>query len=144
MKLIQLGITLSNTNGCSPSNPTWQFNFHFQKDTDRSEPEAIKLLTEAGINFDQLATDGIDPKCFARHFSMSGLGSNKKLTWLAFNSKFDFAYLLNIFMPLPNTQSEFLLKIKDLCPRVFDVKHLGLGNLERQLSQEGIRMLGQH
>lgn len=139
MKIIQLGITLSNTNGQTPLEPTWQFNFAFSLENDRHQPEAISLLKEAGIDFARLGSEGIHPLQFLRHFSMSGLCSNGRLTWLAFNSKFDFAYLLSLFCrPLPSTKPKFLHTLTEFCPRYYDVKHLGQGSLGSQLAQEGI------
>ena len=48
-KLIQVGITLANS--ARSIGKTWQFNFEFNKDADRSCPDAIKLLTEAGTDW---------------------------------------------------------------------------------------------
>jgi hypothetical protein len=102
------------------------------------------MLTEAGVNFARLVDEGIDSRIFARHFSMMGLASNPQLTWLAFNSKYDFAYLLNLFAPLPEATQDFLDQIAKFCPLRFDVKHMGQGSLKHQLAEEGIDTCGQH
>lgn len=102
----------------------------------------MELLTKAGINFEKLATDGIHIEDFAHEFFKIGLVESPEITWLAFNSKYDFAYLLNLFRPLPQTKIEFLQSVRDLFPRRFDVKHLGTGSLKTQLEQEGITLSG--
>jgi hypothetical protein len=106
MKLIQLGITVSDDKGHIKG--TWQFNFNFDLESDASEPEAINILQKAGINFNKLTIDGILTTTFAKHFGMIGLAANTQVTWLAFNSKYDFAYLLSLFAPLPETVDQFL------------------------------------
>lgn len=55
------------------------------------------MLENAGINFEQLKTQGIPYLLFATRFRELGFAGNHDLTWLAFNSKYDFAYLLAIF-----------------------------------------------
>lgn len=87
---------------------TWQFNFNFDLSTDQQETNAIVMLKDAGIDFEKLATHGIYAVQFAKHASMLGLASNSQLTWLAFNSKYDFAYLLSLFVAMPDTPQEFL------------------------------------
>ena len=57
MKLIQLGITLSDHKGSIKG--TWQFNFNFNLKIDKSEPEAINILKRAGIDFERLSDEGI-------------------------------------------------------------------------------------
>ena len=68
----------------------------------------MDLLSKAGINFDELAINGIPPEQFSHEFNKIGLVENSDITWLAFNSKYDFAYLLNLFRPLPDSKIEFL------------------------------------
>jgi hypothetical protein len=47
--------------------------------------------------------DGINISTFAEHFKQTGFAANTNLTWIAFNSKYDFAYLLSLFNQLPPT-----------------------------------------
>ncbi len=61
------------------------------------------MLVNAGINFEQLKTQGIPYESFTARFKEMGFAVNSRLTWLAFNSKYDFAYLLAMFGPLPST-----------------------------------------
>lgn len=104
----------------------------------------MELLNKAGIDFDELALNGIPIEEFSNEFRKIGLVESPDITWLAFNSKYDFAYLLSLFGNLPLTKIEFLQSIRDLFPRRFDVKHLGTGSLKTQLEQEGIDLSGQH
>ena len=104
----------------------------------------MELLMNAGIDFEKLATSGISIEEFSQEFLKIGLVESLDITWLAFNSKFDFAYLLSLFRALPLTKIEFLQSIRDLFPRRFDVKHLGTGSLKKQLEEEGIDFSGQH
>ena len=43
---------------------TWQFNFKFDKKSDKFNQVSLDLLIEAGINFEKLAVDGIDHNIF--------------------------------------------------------------------------------
>lgn len=90
----------------------------------------MELLEKAGINFEKLLSDGIASEVFSQVFRNIGLIENPQITWLAFNSKYDFAYLLNLFRPVSDSIGDFLKSISDLFPRRFDVKHLGTGSLK--------------
>ena len=90
LKLIQIGITISNEKGEVPKeNLTWQFNFKFdlryrpfikiiifkitlKHSKDDNLPEAISLLKNSGINFDLLKVKGIDHDLFAEFLISSG------------------------------------------------------------------------
>ena len=63
MRIIQLGITLSDAQGRKPEkNPsgTWQFNFHFDLNNDQYATDAIAMLRSAGLDFHKHASSGID------------------------------------------------------------------------------------
>jgi CCR4-NOT transcription complex subunit 7/8 len=52
LKLIQIGITLSDENGKLPEPvSTWQFNFNFDIDADFKSMDSINILKESGIDF---------------------------------------------------------------------------------------------
>jgi len=60
LKLIQLGITLSNANGRMPSPvSTWQFNFDFDYNQEAKDEKSIHMLVNSGIDFNQLKMHGI-------------------------------------------------------------------------------------
>jgi len=74
LKLIQVGITLSNEEGESPQPiSTWQFNFQFNLQNDKYVAESINLLKDAGIEFKNLTEFGIDPIQFADLLTSSGM-----------------------------------------------------------------------
>ena len=63
LKLIQLGITITNENGEYPKNipyHTWQFNFEFDINKDQYNEQSINLLKKSGINFEKLKKNGIN------------------------------------------------------------------------------------
>ena len=65
LKLIQLGITLTNEKGEFPKNypyHTWQFNFEFDYTKDKSAQSSISLLISSGINFKKMKKSGINHK----------------------------------------------------------------------------------
>lgn len=74
--------------------------------TDEYNRESIALLENAGLDFDKHDECGIPHNLFAEHFICSGLLLNNELKWVAFNSAFDFGYLLKMItsQPLPNTE----------------------------------------
>lgn len=66
LKLIQIGITLTDENGKAPEPvSTWQFNFNFDVDADEGYPTSIQLLKDSGIDFTKLKRRGISPLYFA-------------------------------------------------------------------------------
>jgi CCR4-NOT transcription complex subunit 7/8 len=83
LKMIQLGITLFDSEGNVPPGPcTWQFNFEFNIDEDKSLKQSMDVLKDAGIKFPLLKTHGIDIMLFAEYFLTSGLVFNDDLTWI--------------------------------------------------------------
>lgn len=55
LKLIQVGLSFCNEKGEKPKGThTWQFNLNFDVNTEKSHPESIALLREAGIVFSDL------------------------------------------------------------------------------------------
>lgn len=126
-KVIQLGISISKENGETPKPiSTWQFNFHFDKKTDDFNKESITLLEKAGLNFEKHEQQGIPHQVFGEYFFNSGFVLNDNLKWVAFNSAFDFGYLLKMLTnaPLPATEAEFLKELSLYFPIFYDVKHL--------------------
>lgn len=92
-----MGITLANDKGRTPKpRSTWQFNMRFDESSEVHNPDSIRMLKNAGLNFDRHRKDGIDQYEFAKYLKSSGLLENKNVTWVAFNSSFDFAYMLKI------------------------------------------------
>jgi len=131
LKLIQLGITLTNSKGEQPPNTTtWQFNLEFDLDKEVYSSESISLLQKCGINFNKLKTDGIPHKLFAEYLTVSGLVLNENIIWISFNGFSDFAYLLKLLTGelLPNTTNEFLDLMRIYFPNVYDIKYLINGN----------------
>ena len=62
LKIIQLGITISDDHGRMPSPVcTWQFNFDFNIDTDPKANNSIQMLQESGVDFSLLKMHGISP-----------------------------------------------------------------------------------
>jgi hypothetical protein len=91
LKIIQLGITLTNNKGEYPKNckyHTWQFNFEFDKKVDKITTSSLNLLEQCGIDFTKLkrkgyAVDSVVPVSenendysaeYNIYFSKSGVG----------------------------------------------------------------------
>ncbi|KAF8779083.1 hypothetical protein HU200_003051 [Digitaria exilis] len=157
LKLIQLGLTLSNEAGELPRRGTggraciWQFNFRgFDPRTDPSAPVSIDLLRRSGIHFDRFAAEGIDSTHFAELLMSSGVVLNDNVQWVTFHSGHDFGYLLKLLTgrELPNTLEKFLDLTKTFFPVLYDVKHLmkfcsgglygGLSRLGEQLKVDRV------
>ena len=124
-KLIQVGLTLANEDGETPSPIcTWQFNFKFNLQLDLFVNDSINLLKDAGIDFKNLTEFGIDPVQFAEQLLSSGLVLNEEVKWVTFHGSFDFAYLLKnlIYSELPPIKESFMEYIKIFFPNVYDQK----------------------
>ena len=127
LKLIQLGITLSDSRGRFPyPYHTWQFNFEFDPEKDKNSNSSINLLRNSGINFEELKKNGIEHKQFFDVFQTSGLVLNPKINWISFHGSYDFAYLLYNLLeaPLPQRESEFTKLLGLYFPNHYDIKIL--------------------
>lgn len=149
LKVIQIGLTLFNEDGETPPARSqsgagmdlgmgnrrqgnqafpcsWQFNFKFSLETDMYNEKSIESLQTAGIDFNLLERDGIDPHDFAALLIPSGLVCFDNVRWISFHGGYDFGYLtkLLICMPLPNDEVDFDHKMKLYFPSTYDVKHL--------------------
>jgi len=148
LKLIQLGITLTNAKGEKPPNTaTWQFNLKFDYENDAHSAESISLLYNSGINFNKLKKDGISHRLFAEYLTVSGMVLNENIVWISFNGFSDFAYLLKLLIGdiLPNNTNEFLELLKIYFPNAYDIKYLikenelykgGLNKIAKELNIE--------
>ena len=125
LKLIQLGITLSDENGETPKPiSTWQFNLKFDLEQDNHAKDSINLLKEAGIDFDQLNARGIQETRLADVLLSSGLILNEDTHWITFHGAFDFGYLMRVITncKLPSTLDKFHNALKMYFPSVYDLK----------------------
>ena len=148
LKLIQLGITLTNDKGEYPPNIcTWQFNLYFDCDKDEHSSDSISMLYNSGIDFNLLKNKGIPHSLFAEYLLVSGLVLNEKITWICFNGSSDFAYLLKYLTndALPEDEKEFIELKNMYFPNIYDVKYLvndneiykgGLNKLAKELDVE--------
>jgi CCR4-NOT transcription complex subunit 7/8 len=149
LKIIQIGLTLFNEDGETPPprpnsadsmdlglgrrNPhqgvfpcAWQFNFKFSLKDDMYNEKSIESLQSAGIDFNLLERDGIDPHEFASLLIPSGLVCYDNVKWISFHGGYDFGYLtkLLICQPLPSDEVDFDQVMKLYFPSTYDVKHL--------------------
>lgn len=146
LNLIQIGLTLSDTNGNLPdcgSNHccVWEFNFReFDLDEDPYDPNSIALLQKNGIDFIKNQIEGIDANDFAQLFMASGLGFSFraffgqskefdpcKLTWIFFHSTHDIGYLIKLLTgrDLPANHVTFMALVQIyLGTSVFDLKEM--------------------
>lgn len=149
LKVIQIGISLFNDKGETPPerpNPaaiemgpngrrtagqgqiplTWQFNFKYSLKTEMYNQASIESLQQAGIDFNLLERDGIEPTAFASLLTTSGLVCFDDVNWLSFHGGYDFGYLTKILSDnvLPKDEYEFDAIMKKWFPKTFDVKHL--------------------
>lgn len=125
LKLIQVGVSLARENGEKPEGcDTWQFNLDFDVAKEKSHPESINLLREAGIDFDELVEHGIDPMVFSDLLMGSGLVVNPDVSWITFHGAYDFSYLLKLLIndALPQTSQQFMNYLKHIFPNVYDIK----------------------
>jgi len=127
LKVIQIGISFTDDEGYLPEGVnTWQFNFRFDLNTDEYAKDAIDLLSNSGIKFEEHASRGISPKVFAEYLIGSGLILNEDIKWVSFHGGFDFAYLLRMLIGqnLPDDEAGFYGILKTYFPSFYDVKYM--------------------
>ncbi|KAL3631199.1 hypothetical protein CASFOL_024183 [Castilleja foliolosa] len=135
LKLIQVGLTLSDSNGNLPTFGTgsqyvWEFNFRdFDYESDLQNSESISLLRRQGIDFVKNKQIGIDSRQFALLFRDSGLGPRSSfggVVWVTFHGPYDFGFLIKILTgTLHEDVDVFLTVVKRIFgPFVFDVKNM--------------------
>lgn len=151
LKIIQLGLTLSNSNGQSPPDcTTWQFNFAFSLSTDMYAQDSIDLLTNSGIDFAAHERDGIDVLSFGELLTSSGLVINPTIRWVSFHGGYDFAYLVKVLtaIALPESEMDFFDILRIYFPTLYDLKYLMLhadqlfGGLNKVADQLGCERVG--
>ncbi|KHJ45770.1 CAF1 family ribonuclease [Trichuris suis] len=126
-QLIQAGLSFFSEAGEQPEGMnTWQFNFKFVLGVNPILDESYDLLTEAGLDFNRLARDGIDRFCFAERMLISGVLLNPDVKWLTFQGGFDYAYLMRIITntDLPRSRDEFIKEVKYYFPVTYDVREM--------------------
>lgn len=155
LKVIQLGISLSNENAESPHDvTTWQFNFKFSLAADMYAQDSIDLLIASGIDFALHERDGIDPLQFGELLTTSGLVLNPDVKWICFAGSYDFCYLFKLLTAeaLPEQETKFFQILKHYFPTVYDIKYLmlssdrlfgGLNNAAEQLGCERVGAMHQ-
>ena len=127
LKLIQLGITLSNNKGEFPSPyHTWQFNFEFDYTKDKFSKSSMHLLMSSGIDFNKMKEKGINHKKFFEQFKTSGLVLNPNVNWVSFHGSYDFAYLLSNLLgnSLPKNEKDFTQILGLFFPNHYDIRIL--------------------
>ncbi|KAL7114299.1 hypothetical protein ACP275_04G111800 [Erythranthe tilingii] len=133
MKLIQLGLTLTNKNGDLPTCGetgkfiVWQFNFRdFNPSEDIYNSDSIHLLRGSGIDFEKHVAEGVEANRFAELLMSSGVVLNGSVHWVTFHCGHDFGYLLKLLTgrELPETREEFFKFIRLYFPVIYDIKHM--------------------
>lgn len=156
MKLIQLGLTLTNEHGNLPMIDgvycAWQFNFRdFDISKDLYSPPSIDLLIKSGIDFTKNQRDGVDARKFGGYLVRYNLVFNRNVRYICFSGDYDFAYLLKILTGalLPISKAEFDGKVREFFGTVYDLKdmqskHLLIqrGGLQNLANVLGVKRIG--
>lgn len=128
LKVVQIGLTLTDAMGNIPPGSTgsWQFNFKFDTKSDMCSAIALEILRQSGFDFNKHETDGIEHSAFAELLLTSGLVLSDQITWVSFHSGYDLGFLVSMMQnrPVPSQLSEFSSLVGLYFPLVWDVKTL--------------------
>ena len=82
------------------------------------------MLQDAGINFDNLKQEGIEPLVLGDYLTSSGLVLNEDARWITFHGAFDYAYLIKILInqKLPDTYDSYKSITSQYFPTTYDTK----------------------
>ncbi|KAL7098987.1 hypothetical protein ACP275_09G053700 [Erythranthe tilingii] len=148
LKLIQLGLTLSSSDG--RSHCSWEFNFRdFDSDRDLQNPESVSFLKRQGINILKNKQRGIESWVFVLLFWRVFGGPGKKLKWATFHGPYDLGFLIKILtgMELPESLDGFMMLVRGFFgDEVYDLKKVvrvfglggGLEGVARSLNLERV------
>ncbi|KAH7952838.1 hypothetical protein HPB49_001755 [Dermacentor silvarum] len=128
---------------------TWQLNFKVSLSEDTYVQDSLDLLMHSGIQFGKHNNEGIDPYEFAQLIKTSGMVLSNEITWLAFHSCYDFAYMLKLLTAdnLPACQVDFFELLQISFPAIHDLTCLmkdcrnlrgGLQGLAEELQVERV------
>lgn len=158
MQLIQVGISLSTPSGdrCST---VYQFNLKWNIDIANYSAPSVQMLASAGLDFAGCAQQGIAHSDFSQALQWLGILHNPFYTFVAFDGKYDFAYLVSLFSsdqygkkPLPDTVEEFMKYVTYYFPCILDLKVIaaslfrfngGLRALDNALGNASLRLYHQ-
>ncbi|CAN0873537.1 Putative CCR4-associated factor 1 homolog 8, partial [Linum grandiflorum] len=122
--LIQLGLTLCNSNGTISS--AWQFNFKIDLVRDLYYQKSIGFLTTHGIDFQKLKTRGVDRVKFGSMFAALIGRRQTPITWVTFHGVYDYTHIVKAvtFCPVVESSQVFLDVLRRVFDSVVDVKFM--------------------
>lgn len=128
LKLIQVGICLTNAEGKLPNQKihAWQFNLEFDEKQEESRISSMDMLKESGLDFPRHKSEGIPHQLFAEYLITSGLLLNPRTHWITFAGAVDFGYLLRYVrgVTLPANEKLFQNELKCYFKNFYDCKEL--------------------
>ncbi|CAN0928935.1 Putative CCR4-associated factor 1 homolog 8 [Linum grandiflorum] len=138
--LIQLGLTLCDSNGTVGG--VWQFNFHFDLDRDLHSKESIQFLAGHGIDFQKLKTHGVDRVKFGSMFRAVIGRRQRAIRWVSFHGVYDYAYIVKAvtFCPVAASPEAFVDVLGRVFDSVVDVKYMA-GLYKETGSEIGLQKL---
>jgi len=152
LKVIQVGLSFASEEGhLLDSVTSWQFNFKFDLGKDEYANDAVDLLVNSGIKFEEHASRGISPQRFAEYLIASGILFNEEIKWISFHGGFDFAYLIRMLhgQNLPDDEQGFYNLLNIYFPSFFDIKYmvrdlesLKSGGLNKIANELNVRRIG--
>lgn len=142
---IQVGLAVANAEGAVIN--AWSFNLWFDLAVEPHTEESIRFLSEAGVDFSRLATEGIDAAALAWRLHTSGLlgchGSSPR--WVTFSGWYDWGYVLKLLIgqPMPPKADGFHALLEGFCPRREELRDwLPHGSLGSLAHLHGVERLG--
>lgn len=148
LRPIQLGVAVAGQDGVLRG--VWSFNLQFNLNVDLHTEKSVAFLRAAGIDFQRLASEGIEATALGLRLAGSRLVDRRHgrtlPRWVTFSGTYDFGYLVKLLTankPLPYSSNAYDAQLEVFCPNRHELRaEFPHGSLETLSRRHGLQRRG--